>query len=440
MYVCKNCGYETKKWMGKCPKCKEWDTFEEKENIQYQLKQNSNKKKKLNNQIKIKKRELSSIKSIEIGNEERFYLKNLKETNKIFGDGIMKNSLTLLSGEPGIGKSTLLLQIIDDLANQGYKCCYISAEENKSQIKQRYDRLNLTSDFKLDTTENLLEIIENTKNKDFLIIDSIQRIYIEGLGEIGGPSQIRNCTVELMNYAKNFNKTIILIGQITKDNTIAGPKILEHMVDTVLFFENFDEQGLYRYIRTQKNRFGQPGEITIYEMTEKGLVEISNPALLFIDKNIDKNKQNAAISIILENNKPIFVEIQALTIKSASEKQFIQSIGIENKRIFQISAILQKHLQIPLSINNILISVKYGIKIKETYIDLAVAGSILSSYYNKPVYNYIFIGELGLTGEIIPAKNEKKLINEVKKLLPEQKIIANSTGFKNIKDLKELFL
>lgn len=439
MYVCKNCGYETKKWMGKCPRCHEWDSFEE-QKLEYQLKQNSDKKKKINNNINIIKKELTSIKKVSIGNEERLFLKDLKETNKIFGGGIMKNSLTLLSGEPGIGKSTLLLQIINDLSNQGLKCCYISAEENKAQIKQRYDRLKLNADFKLDTSENLLEIIASTKDMDFLIIDSIQRIYIEGLGEIGGPAQIKNCTVELMNYAKNFNKTIILVGQITKDNTIAGPKILEHMVDTVLFFENFDEQGIYRYIRTQKNRFGQPGEITIYEMSEKGLNEISNPALLFIDNEIDTNKQNASISIILENNKPIFVEIQALTIKSASEKQFIQSIGIENKRIFQISAILQKHLQIPLSIHNILISVKYGIKIKETYIDLAVAASILSSYYNKPVYNYIFIGELGLTGEIIPAKNEKKLINEIQKLLPNQKIISYSTGFKNIKDLKGLFL
>ena len=441
MYVCNNCGYESNLKFILCPKCKQGFG---------QLKENENNKKIFSskkekeiykNKKKIKKeRKIFSIKELKEENQEERINTGFKELNKVFGNGIMKNSLNLIYGQPGIGKSTLLLEVINNISKQGYKSVYISGEETPLQIKKRYDRLELLENFSIDDETNLLQVMEDFKEYDFLIIDSIQTLYLPDAGEKGGISQIKACTNALMEFAKKENKTIILIGQVTKDNDMAGPKILEHMVDAVFEMKFYDNQELYRYIKSNKNRFGNVGEISIFKMDEKGMQEIENPSLLFIDNKIPK--KGAAYSLLLDGNKPIFIEIQSLVVPAYNDKNYIQSLGINNKRLNQINAILLKYLNISaFATSHIYTQIRGGLKIKETetHTDLAVAASIISSAGELNIEpDFLFIGELGLTGEILPAKNEKKLIDLGQKF-GFTKIISNSTGYKNIKDLYQIF-
>lgn len=452
IYVCSNdeCDYQKSISFGLCPKCKNgFGTAQklEKNIIKKSIKPSTIGSVATSNKEYIKNKEKSTL-------QELKKMKNISgkridtgfhELNLLFGGsekniGITKDSLTLISGAPGIGKSTLLAQIIDYISiHEGLKCAYISAEENKEQIKNRALRLNLKSDIVIENESNLLQILVDFEDYDFLIIDSIQTMYIEENGEIGGVSQVKKCTMALLNYAKISNKTIIIVGQVNKDDTISGPKMLEHMVDTVIYFDNYDEQGLYRYTKSIKNRFGQVGEISIFEMKENGLKEISNPSLLFINKDQDnEHKIGSTISIVIDGKKPLFVETQALLVDTNAEKTITQSIGFDNKRIFQILAIISKYLGESVYSKNVFLATTGGIKIKDTHTDLSIAASILSSVKNKILNKYIFIGELGLSGEIFLAPNEKELIKQAKKF-GFNKIICKTEGYNHIKDLIPLY-
>jgi DNA repair protein RadA/Sms len=448
VFKCLECGNTSNKYFGVCPKCKS-SNVDEVENIEKENAFSNNKSMNTKTNIVLRKNnEITTSK-----NDQEYLITSFDEFNKLMGgekigsgkekvgNGIVKNSLTLIAGEPGIGKSTLLLQIIDDLQKGGSKSAYISNEESEEQIRSRAIRLGCESDFIIKNENNIQNIVSDVfLDFDFLIIDSIQTISDGEGSSVGGVKSIRENTILLMEFAKKYKKTIFIIGQITKSDDIAGPKVLEHMVDAVLFFEFFDDQKIYRYIQPQKNRNANIQTNVIFEMTAKGLVEIKNPSLLFIDTNSKNNseKYGSALTILYEANKPIFVEIQSLLIKSNSEKTITQSIGIDQRRIFQISAIISKYLGVKMYQNNIFVNILGGLIIKNTYIDLCVIASILSSNFSKPINSYVFIGEVGLTGEIRKAPNAKLLIEESKKYGFEN-VIAYETGYTHIKDILNLF-
>ena len=446
-YVCEDekCGNISNIELGICPKCKSSLLVKEEiTNNSVVSKVVSNSSKKNQEQLKkeyIKrgsKQKLSDIKDNE--KEDRFKT-SYEELNKVFGGengntGITKNSLTLISGMPGIGKSTLLLTIQDDMASLGLKTAYISAEESSLQIKKRARRLKVKNDIVVENEHNLLQILTDYEDYDFLIIDSIQMMMIEGAGDPGGIAQVKACVMALMHYSKTLNKTIIIVGQVTKDDKIAGPRVLEHMVDTVIEFDFYDDQKLYRYTRTIKNRFGQDGLIGIFSMGSTGLIEITNPSLLFINNR--EKKIGASISMIFESNKPIFVETQALIASTSAEKTITQSIGYDLKRIYQILAIIQIHLKESTYQKNIFIATTGRLKIKETHSDLSIAAALMSSIKEKPINDYVFLGEIGLTGEIIKAPNEEELIKQSKKY-GFDKVICNTNNYTNISDIIKLF-
>jgi len=448
IYECDNCGNTSPFYFGVCPKCKEGIGVEKedisKETALSKVVQKGSNKSNAINSIKYikdeKKKTLSEYKE-EDGNR---FKTSYTELNKLFGGdkkngyGLTEGSLTALSGKPGVGKSTLLLKLQTDMEENGLKTAYISAEESVLQIKNRAKRLGIKSDdLVVENQNNLGQIIIDYEDYDFLIIDSITMMYLEGAtGDAGGISQLKACTIALMNYAKQHKKTIIMIVQVNKDDKMAGPKSLEHMVDTVIDFDFYDSQELYRYLKSGKNRFGISGEIAIMEMKTEGLKEILNPSLLFIDKN--KKKIGASTSIILDGNKPIFVETQALIVDANTEKTITQSIGYDSKRINQLSAILSKHLSISSYMKNIFVATTGGLNIKNTHTDLSIAAAILSSIKDISVNDYVFIGEIGLTGEIIKAPNEENLIKQSKKY-GFDKIICNSEGYEHIKDIKKIF-
>lgn len=443
-YICNECGYTGFTPFILCPKCKKGmgeEVFEETISSNIISKDKSNKK-NVDFSKNYKAKKISKIKDIKnVSNEERIKT-GQKTLDKLFGGteknyGIMKNSLTLIAGAPGIGKSTLLAQVIDYIQeNVGLKTGYISAEENEQQIKNRFDRLGLKGNCDIDRENDIFQIITDFQDHDFLIIDSINTMFIEGAGVIGGVSQIKECTITLMNWAKKYNKTIILVGQINGDGGIAGPQVLEHMVDTVLFFDNYDNNAIYRILKSIKNRFGETNEISIFEMMEKGLKEILNPSLMFIDK--DTSKIGSALSIITEGKIPMFIESQSLLVDTSAEKTITQSIGYDSKRIYQLSAIMQKYLKINTYKKNIFVSITGGLKVKNTYLDLSIVCSMLSSLKEKPLDKIIFIGELGLTGEIIKAPYEVELIKQAKNYGFEE-VVCNTTGYKHINKILDKF-
>jgi DNA repair protein RadA/Sms len=357
--------------------------------------------------------------------------------------GLTKGSFTLISGPPGIGKSTLLLTLLSNI-NEEYnnKCAYVSSEENFSQIKDRYERLNLNGDFNLLNESNLDVIMQEFEDEDVIIIDSISQIYLEGYGTIGGIAQVRECTIAIMQWCKEKGKTVIMIGHVTKDNSIAGPRVLEHMVDTVLYFEQYDSNSNYVAIRSEsKNRYGAKNEIAVFEMCADGLFEIENPSLLFIDQ--DNQIPGTTLSMTLIGSKPIFVEVQALVSETKSDKPIISSLGYDIKRLYQIITIINEYLGIKMYQSNIFVSISGGIKIKESHLDLAVIMAILSSMEKKTVQEILnkdtvplFLGEVGLNGKIIASKNEKRLVDFSNKFgFPD--VISKVEGFVHIGQLKD---
>ncbi len=403
-FICQNCGSETSQYFGRCLNCNEWNTIvEERKNTRSKTTSvNKNKKSKLFNEI-------------EIGNISRF-TSGFKEFDRVLGGGIVPGSIVLLGGEPGIGKSTIVLQSAGKISLNG-KVLYITAEESLEQVKIRWERLNQSSlDLKIYAETNLSLIIEEIKKikPGFAIIDSIQAINNDEMeSSPGSVSQVRTCSSELQNLAKENNIALLIIGHVTKDGALAGPKTLEHLVDVVLNFEG-DNIASHRLLRSVKNRFGSTFEIGIFEMLENGLREVINPSSIFTNK---ENISGVTTTITNEGSRPFAVDIQALVNKTFYNNPRRTTTGMSINRLHQILAVIEKHVGFKLSEYDCYIATGGGFEINDPSSDLGVAISILSSLKNiPPLINCAFIGELGLSGQVRQASNIRAKIDEAVRL------------------------
>ncbi|MFN3752959.1 DNA repair protein RadA [Flavobacterium sp.] len=409
-FFCQNCGTQYAKWQGQCNACKEWNTIAE-EIIQKEEKSSwkldNSDSKRVSKPLKIK--EIDSTQEVRMDTTD-------SELNRVLGGGIVPGSLILLGGEPGIGKSTLLLQISLKLP---YKTLYVSGEESQKQIKMRAERINPNSDncyiLTETKTQNIFRHIVETE-PDIVIIDSIQTLHTDYIESTAGSiSQIRETTAELIKFAKETNIPVILIGHITKDGNIAGPKILEHMVDTVLQFEG-DRNHVYRILRSLKNRFGSTAELGIYEMQGSGLREVSNPSEILISHR-EEELSGTAIASTLEGMRPLMIEIQALVSTAVYGTPQRSTTGYNAKRLNMILAVLEKRAGFRLGTKDVFLNVTGGISVDDPAIDLAVVAAILSSNEDIAVGKDVcFAGEVGLSGEIRPVNRVEQRIQEAEKL------------------------
>ncbi|EGK7514176.1 DNA repair protein RadA [Campylobacter lari] len=392
LFECQACGNQQSKWLGKCPECGSWDSFVE-------LKQEQIKVLKELNSLSNTPSSAVCINDVIAENFTRISTDD-NELDLVLGGGLVVGSLVLIGGSPGVGKSTLLLKIASNLAKSGKKVLYVSGEESKSQIKLRADRLNANCENLFLLTELCLEdILSELSKKDYeiLIIDSIQTLYSNKITSAAGSiTQVREITFELMRYSKANNISTFIIGHITKDGAIAGPRILEHMVDVVLYFEG-DANKEIRILRGFKNRFGNISEVGIFEMTSKGLISAKDIANRFFTRG--KAVSGSALSVVMEGSRALVLEIQALVCESAYPKR--SATGYEKNRLDMLIALLERKLEIPLGHYDVFINVSGGVKISETAADLAVVAAIISSFKNRPLSkDSVFIGELSLNGEI----------------------------------------
>jgi len=409
-FICNDCGSNFPKWQGQCTSCKSWNSISEE--VILKPKNNSWEK---NNFDNIKTSTPQKISNIVYREEDRLVTLDT-EFNRVLGGGIVPGSLILLGGEPGIGKSTLLLQVAIKLP---YSTLYISGEESQSQIKMRANRMNYESDECYILTEISLESIFKQIEKikpQILIIDSIQTLKTDLIDSAPGSiSQIKTCTSELINFAKKTSTPVIIIGHITKDGNIAGPKILEHMVDTVLQFEG-DRNHVYRILRVNKNRFGSTNEIGVYEMNVKGLKEITNPSEILISKKNQELSGNA-ISATIEGMRPFMIEVQALVSTAVYGTPQRSSTGYNSKRLNMLLAVLEKRVGFRLASKDVFLNITGGISVDDTALDLAVVAAIISSNEDLILNEkYCFAAEVGLSGEIRPVQRLEQRITEAEKL------------------------
>jgi DNA repair protein RadA/Sms len=427
-YFCSNCGYESAKWLGKCPSCNTWNTFVE-EVITKGNDKNDNDWKGFTNDKRASKTIL--LNHVSTTKEHRL-LTTDGELNRVLGGGIVPGSIVLVSGEPGIGKSTLFLQVGLQLSN--ITTLYISGEESEQQIKMRADRLKQTNDnFYLLTETATATIFQEIKKvkPDLVIVDSIQTLqsnFIES--SPGSVSQIRECAAELQKFAKETNTPVFLIGHITKDGNIAGPKILEHMVDTVLQFEG-DRNYSYRILRTLKNRFGSTAELGIYEMSGDGMRSVSNPSEILITQK-EEQLSGSAIAATLEGMRPLLIEVQALVTQSVYGTPQRTVSGFDLRRLQLLLAVLEKRGGFHFGIKDVFINIAGGLKVEDPSIDLAVICALLSSFDDVPLpHNICFAGEVGLNGEIRAVNRIEQRIAEAEKLGFEKMVVSkyNKKGF-----------
>jgi len=411
-FVCQECGYESAKWMGKCPGCHHWNTMTEEIEA---LSSRGTHTISGGVQTVSKPQKLTAI---EIQKEPRITTK-MRELNRVLGGGIVPGSLVLIGGDPGIGKSTLLLQVSDQLAEKQLPVLYISGEESARQTKLRADRLEIQSDLLYVLAEtNLYDIqkqIETVK-PSFVVIDSIQTIYREEVTSApGSVSQVRECTTELMKIAKSQGIAIFIVGHVTKEGAIAGPRLLEHMVDSVLYFEG-ERHHTYRIVRSVKNRFGSTHEMGIFEMKEEGLREVKNPSEMFLEER-SEGAAGSTVVASMEGTRPMLVEIQALISPSSFGNPRRMATGVDHNRVSLLMAVLEKRVGMMLQNQDAYIKVAGGVKLDEPAIDLAVAVSIASSFRDQPTKpDDIFIGEVGLTGEIRRVSRIEQRVQEAAKL------------------------
>lgn len=408
-FFCKTCGGQHSKWQGQCNSCKEWNTLFE-ETIEKKKEKNWNR-----NSVNLKTNKSIQLKKINIDDESRIFTSDT-ELNRVLGGGLVPGSLTLLGGEPGVGKSTLLLQIA---INLNLKTLYVSGEESQKQIKLRATRMNLSNEKSYVLSETKIKNVFNEindLNPELVIIDSIQTLQSDIIDSTAGSvSQIKQTTSELIEFAKESGVPVILVGHITKDGQIAGPKILEHMVDTVLNFEG-DRNHVYRILRSQKNRFGATDEIGIYEMVSKGIIPISNPSQLLI--NLDETALSGqAIGVTVEGIRPLLLEIQALVSSAVYGTPQRSSTGFNAKRLNMLLAVLEKRAGFTLGTKDVFINFTGGISVDDPALDLAVIISILSSYFDIAINkNMCFAAEIGLSGELRPVSKINLRIKEAAKL------------------------
>lgn len=407
-FVCSNCGYSSPKWLGKCPDCMQWDTFAE----EVVAKTGSVIKNK------IKKSSPMPLSSVVSDNESRIKTQ-IDEFDRVLGGGIVQGSLVLIGGDPGIGKSTLMLQAASKLASLEKKVLYVSGEESASQIKLRSERLE-SSGKVLVLTETNLEIILEIALKekpDLLVIDSVQTLFSEEIGSAPGSlSQVREAAVRFMDFAKKQGIPTFLVGHVTKEGVIAGPRVLEHMVDTVLYFEG-DSSQVYRILRAVKNRFGSTNEIGLFEMKQRGLLGVTNPSGVFLSER-PVNVPGSSVTATMEGTRPILIEIQGLVSNSGFGGPPRRTVvGIEQNRLALIIAVMEKKVGIHFSDHDVFVNAAGGVRVSEPASDLAVASAVASSFFDSPVpEDMIVLGEVGLTGELRGVNNLEKRVLEAKKL------------------------
>ena len=426
-FFCQNCGHQSPKWLGKCPQCGEWNTFVE-EIINNDNNVSSSFKSKRTNKPVL-------VSDIDYSQEERIVTKD-SELNRVLGGGIVPGSLVLLGGDPGIGKSTLLLQFA--LSSIPKRILYVSGEESEKQIKMRAERINKSSKncyiLTETNTQNIFQQIESLE-PEILVIDSIQTLHSSQIeSSPGSVSQVKACTSELLKYAKESGTAVFLIGHINKDGAIAGPKILEHMVDTVLQFEG-DRNYIYRILRTVKNRFGSASELGVYEMNSYGLREVANPSEILISER-DEKTSGVAIAGTIEGARPLLVEIQSLVSSAVYGTPQRSATGFDTRRMNMLLAVLEKRCGFRLGSKDVFLNITGGIRIDDTAIDLAVICSILSSDQNIELDTQIcFAGEIGLSGEIRAVNRIEQRIAEAEKLGYKQIVISKYNNL-NSKDFK----
>jgi DNA repair protein RadA/Sms len=419
-FFCSNCGYESTKWLGKCPACNQWNTF-----IEEVIERNSKEKnfwKDISGERQTSKAKL--IDAIESLKEERFVTKD-PELNRALGGGIVAGSIILLAGEPGIGKSTLLLQ--DALYLNRLVILYVSGEESEQQIKMRANRLNIHNEKFYILTETSLSVIFTEIKKlqpSLVIVDSIQTLQSDNIDATPGSiAQVRECAASLQRFAKETHTPVIVIGHITKDGSIAGPKILEHMVDTVLQFEG-DQHYAYRILRTLKNRFGSTSELGIYEMTGTGMRTVSNPSEILINQK-EEALSGSAIAAGMEGLRPLLIETQALVTQSVYGTPQRTVSGLDARRLQLLLAVLEKRGGFHFGVKDVFVNIAGGLRIEDPSTDLAIICALLSSYDDTPILpNICFAGEVGLNGEIRAVNRVEQRIAEAEKLGFERIIIS----------------
>ncbi len=408
-YFCKSCGFEAPKWLGRCPSCGEWNSFTE----EIIARESGAVAASIANVPTSRPQRVAEIKQ---SDRRRLDLGNA-EVNRVLGGGLVPGSLVLLGGEPGIGKSTLSLQLA--LTGNGLRTLYVSGEESAEQIKLRAERIGVANEECLIYTETLLENIVaqiEEQHPDIVIVDSIQTIYTDLLdSSAGSVSQIRECAATLLKYAKGSGTSIFIIGHITKDGTIAGPKILEHIVDVVLQFEG-DGNNIYRILRGIKNRFGATFEIGVFEMLENGLHEVANPSEILLS-HYDEPLSGIAVGASVDGIRPYLIEVQALVSNAAYGTPQRNTTGYDPRRMNMLLAVLEKRVGMKMFTKDVFLNFAGGFKVADTGLDLAVAAAVISSYYDRPINEGVCCaGELGLSGEVRPAPRSEQRISEAARL------------------------
>jgi DNA repair protein RadA/Sms len=428
VYFCQNCGAQSAKWIGKCPTCNEWNTYVEEVVNKKEEEKFTWRDRKTSTTFTNKPQKLVDISD----NENERSSTEDSELDRVLGGGMVRGSLILLGGEPGIGKSTLLLQVALQVKNQ--KVLYISGEESGSQIKLRADRIKQQNDdFYIITETNTQKIFQHAKDlqPQLVIIDSVQTIYTDSIESTpGSVSQIRECAAEMQRYAKENGVSVVLVGHITKDGSIAGPKVLEHIVDVVLQFEG-DNNYLYRLLRTLKNRFGSTAEIGIYEMDSSGLKVVDNPSQLLLTDRVDA-MSGISIACTMEGLRPMMVEVQALVSNAVYGTAQRSATGFDVRRMHMLLAVLEKRAGYKLALKDVFLNIAGGFKLNDPATDLAVIASIMSSYEDQNIsYKYAFAGEVGLSGEVRAVTRIEQRIAEAQKLGFE-KIFVSSYAQKSV--------
>ena len=432
-YVCRECGYDAPKWLGKCPSCGAWNTFDE----LVVAKKGSSVAAAVTSSA-VPKAKPQRVRDIETGTTKRMDV-GQSEVNRVLGGGLVPGSVILVGGEPGIGKSTLALQLA--LAENGLRTLYVSGEESAEQIKMRAERLGIHNEECVIYTETLLENIVaqcEAMKPDMVVVDSIQTIYTDLVdASAGSVSQIRECASTLLKYAKGSGTPVFIIGHITKEGTIAGPKVLEHIVDVVLQFEG-DGNNTYRILRGIKNRFGATFEIGVFEMLEKGLRSVENPSEVLLS-HYDEPLSGVAVAATVDGIRPYLLEVQALVGTATYGTPQRNATGYDSRRMNMLLAILEKRVGLKMFQKDVFLNFAGGFKVSDTGLDLAVVAAVLSSYFDRPINDGIALaGEIGLSGEVRPAPRTEQRISEAARLGFKKIVVSGYAALPNkkIKDIE----